>query len=188
MIRIDTAVAVPHVPCMTLGREGKVVAKPRDAQCYPNTVAMDRQVRHGTRQSGLQKAQMDCRATQCLDQERSGVSPVQHAGSGKGKSRVQARLPGAQSAQNGGDAGKLKVKHSGKRQSDATSQLQSATASPATCVLVDAFTIVSILWVPEGEYAARKITLPPSLLGLPLDITPSRMRQHYFNINCRIQI
>ena len=40
MIRIDTAVAVPHVPCITLGREGKVLAKPRDAQCYPNTVAM----------------------------------------------------------------------------------------------------------------------------------------------------
>lgn len=111
------------------------------------------------------KAHTGAHANQWLDQERSGVSPVQHAGIEEGTGRVQARVFGAQSAQNGGDAGKLKVKHSGKRQSDATGQLQSATVSPATCVLIDAFTIVSILLVPAGEYTARKITLPPRLLG-----------------------
>src|SRR5665647_2131471 len=73
---------------------------------------------------------MDCRATQWLDQERSGISPVQHAGVEEGTGRVQACLSGAQSAQNRGDAGKLRVRLSGKRQSDTTSQLQITKATP----------------------------------------------------------
>ena len=65
-------------------------------------------------QGGLQKAQMDSRAAQWLDQECSGVSSVQHAGTQKGQRRVQARVHGAQSAKDGGHADGVKQKSDGK--------------------------------------------------------------------------
>ena len=52
--------------------------------------------------------QVDCRATQRLDQERAGLQAVQHAGIGEGKSRVQARLYGPEFTKNGGDADRLR--------------------------------------------------------------------------------
>ena len=95
---------------IALGREGKVLVKPRDAGRYPHTVAMAAKFETEQAQARLPQTQVDCRAAQRLDQECSGVSPVQHAGVGKGKGRVQARLPGAQSAQNGGDARPLRAR------------------------------------------------------------------------------
>jgi hypothetical protein len=63
---------------IALGREAKVLAKPRDAQRYPHTVCDGRQVRNRARKDCLPKTQVDCRATRRLDQERSGIPPVQH--------------------------------------------------------------------------------------------------------------
>jgi Transposase DDE domain len=79
---------------IALGREGKVLAKPRDAKKYPHMVAMAKKFEAA-------QTQADYRQRKRLDQERAGVSPVQHARLRQGASRVQARVHGAQSAQNG---------------------------------------------------------------------------------------
>jgi hypothetical protein len=85
-----------------------LLEKPQDGQRHPGQhQSFAERARLDAKERQRSGRHTDCRAAQRLDQERSGVSPVQHAGPGKDKSRVQARLPGAQSAQNGLDAGEL---------------------------------------------------------------------------------
>ena len=46
--------------------------------------------------------QMDCRATQGLDEERAGLQAIQQAGDRQGQGRVQARLLVTEFTKNGG--------------------------------------------------------------------------------------
>jgi len=57
------------------------------------------QARRGAR--GLPPAQVAGWTSQWLDQERAGISPVQHARSAPGASRVEARVHGAEPAAHG---------------------------------------------------------------------------------------
>jgi hypothetical protein len=70
---------------------------------------------------------MDCRATQGLDKERTGLKAIEHARNREGKGRVQARLPVTEFTKNGGDAGKLRKESRDKEVPQATLQTQSGT-------------------------------------------------------------
>ena len=81
-----------------------------DADQYPQHSGDGRQAANRAKASGLSQAQVDRRAAQRLDQERAGVPAIQHERATPRASGVQARVPGAEPAQNVRPAGKLSEK------------------------------------------------------------------------------
>jgi hypothetical protein len=85
-------------------------AAPRSMPRDPSAHGSDgRQAADRRGQGGLPQAQVDRRAAQRLDQERARVPPVQPARTAPGASRVQARVPGAESAAHGQHACRLRA-------------------------------------------------------------------------------
>jgi IS5 family transposase len=60
-VMAELAITQPDTELViALGREGKVLAKPRDAQRYPTHDCHGRQVRNTTDKDRLSQAQVDC--------------------------------------------------------------------------------------------------------------------------------
>ena len=101
-VMADLAITQPTTELViALGREGKVLAKPRDAQRYPHTVAMAAKFETAQGKADYRKRKWIAEPPNGWIKEYSGVSPIQHARVGQGTSRVQARVHGLESAPNG---------------------------------------------------------------------------------------
>ena len=95
---------------IALGREGKEQVKPTDAQRYPHTVAMQAKLQTDKGKADYRKRKWIAEPPNGWIKSVLGFRQFSMRGrqKAKGKSRVQARLHGTQSAQNGCYADELK--------------------------------------------------------------------------------
>jgi hypothetical protein len=91
---------------VALGREGKAQLAV-DPEKMPHTAAMATKLQTDAARHAYARRKWLADPPQRLDQARARVQAVQRAGAAKGPGRVEARVPGAESAQDGDDAGAL---------------------------------------------------------------------------------